>query len=104
MRGHELGAVLWSVAVGNLPLNPWKLHKVMERIAKLEGFEGVHVLPRGTLLFFGSENAAKVGRNEIKAEGNDVGRNICRWVVAADGVPEFDTEWAKAHGMEEANG
>lgn len=94
-------AALWSVAVGNLPLAPWKLNKVVKRLQELDGFEGVHILPRGTLLFFESENAAKVGRNEIEAMGNGVGRNICRWVVAADGVPEFDTEWAKAHGMGE---
>ena len=97
----EPGTVLWSVAVGNLPLAPWKLSKVAKEFQKLEGFVGVHVLPRGTLLFFESENAAKVGRNEMQATGNGAGRNICRWVVAADGAPEFDEEWAKAHGMGE---
>ncbi len=100
----EPGTVLWSVAVGNLPAAPWKLSKVVKRLQRLDGFEGVHILPRGTLLFFASENAAKVGRNEVKAEGNETGRNICRWVVAADGTPEFDSEWALAHGMEEFNG
>lgn len=93
---------LYSVAVGNLPLNPRKLKKISDMFKTLPNLAGFTPdYPRGTLLYFTSENAAKIGRNLLEAKGCKTGGNICRFVIAADGVPEFDIDWAQARGMME---
>lgn len=95
------GEELYSVAAGDLPLAPWKLRPIGGFLKTLDGFRAMHPVPTGgTLLFFDAEQNAKVARNRLEAEGNGCGRNICKWNVANDGVPEFDEEWARERGME----
>ena len=92
---------LYSVATGRLSLFRKASREACRFMGEREGFKGVHVHPEtGSLLwFFDSENAAKVARNEAEAQGIECGRNICKWNVAADGVPEFDSDWARERGM-----
>ena len=99
--GLEPKIVMWSVAVGNLPLNERELRKIAYVLGRLDGFLFAYPQPPdGTLLFFDSEDNATLGRIDLVSRQAETGRNICRWVVAENGVPEFDEEWAKAHGME----
>lgn len=82
---------IYSVAVG--VFNPLKKasRDATKFISKLEGLYGVHVVPDGrTLIFFKTLNDAKRARNRMTAEGIKSGNNICRFNVAADGVPEFE--------------
>ena len=76
---------VWSVAVGNLPLNPFKMRaaeKALLYIRDLEGFIGIHPIPpRGTLCLFRSENEAKGARNLMRAKGIQTGNNICELYV-----------------------
>ncbi len=70
----------WTVAVGNIPLNPFKMkkaEKALKFIAKLEGFIGfTPCAPHGTLCLFKTENDAKGARNLMRAKGIEVGKNI----------------------------
>lgn len=69
----------WTVAVGNI--NPFKkgCRKAVEFIKTLDGLLAVYPdYPRGTLLLFESENAAKIARNMLKAKGIQTGHNICK--------------------------
>ena len=68
----------WTVAVGNV--NPFssRSRAAVRYIKKLDGFVGVHPCPpRGTLVLFESENAAKRARNNMDMKGIRTGRNIC---------------------------
>lgn len=82
-RGRQDNEVsCWTVAVGNF--NP--LMKASREAAKfintLDGLVGVHPqYPRGVLILFESENAAKIGRNQMEAKGIQCGTNICECYV-----------------------
>ena len=80
----------WTVAVGNLPglfgfINRKKHKATMAALAfitRQEGFIGIHpVPPHGTLCIFKTENNAKAARNVMRAEGIQVGKNICEVYV-----------------------
>ena len=75
---------VWSVAVGNLPLNPFKMkaaEKALLYIRDLEGFIGIYPTRGGTLCLFKSENEAKGARNLMRAKGIQTGNNICELYV-----------------------
>ena len=97
------GQEFYSVATGRFDPFQRASRKAVEYMTELEGLVGIHTEPRsGNLLwFFDTENHAKQGRNLAEAKGIQCGTNICRFIIAPDGVPEFDEEWARAHGMEE---
>lgn len=96
----EPGAELFSVATGRLSIWRKRSRQAVDFMGALDGLVAVHQVADGRLLWlFATENDAKRGRNDAQAAGIECGRNICRWTVAADGVPEFDAEWALAHGM-----
>lgn len=62
----------------------------------LKGFLGVHPhAPNGVLTFYDSRNNAIKAKNLVKGRGLAVGRNVCEFTVAKDGVPEFSEERAK---------
>lgn len=71
----------YTVAVGNF--NPFnrKSRKAVKFISKLEGLYGVQpCYPRGTLLLFESENAAKRA-NKLEFKGIQCGVNICECYI-----------------------
>lgn len=74
----------YTVAVGNIhPFNS-KSREAVKIIKKLEGFLGIKpCYPKGTLLLFESENAAKSGRNTLETKGIQCGRNICECYIDA---------------------
>lgn len=71
---------VYSVAIGNLTLNPLLTGKqtaLLKEIQEMDGFVGIYpCYPRGTLCLFKTENDAKGARNLIKAKGIEVGKNI----------------------------
>lgn len=72
----------WTVAVGNI--NPLKKasRRAVQFIKTLDGLLGVFpVYPKGTLLLFESENAAKIAKNMLEAKGILTGDNICKCQV-----------------------
>ena len=77
-KPNEVSA--WTVAVGNIPLNPFKMkkaEKALKYIVKLEGFIGfTPCAPYGTLCLFKTENDAKGARNLMRAKGIQTGINI----------------------------
>lgn len=84
------GCELWSVATGKLNMLRKASRDAVKFMGDREGFVCVNITPDGRMIwFFESENAAKIARNEAEAIGIVCGSNICRFVVAADGVPEF---------------
>lgn len=84
------GCELWSVTTGRLKLLRKSSRDAAKFMGDREGFVCVNITPDGRMIwFFESENAAKIARNEAEAIGIVCGSNICRFVVAADGVPEF---------------
>lgn len=83
------GDEIYSVAIGAMPLAPWKMKRVVDFLSDLEGMVAVHPEGDRNLLFFDTLNHAKAGRNLIEAEGNKCGTNICLFRIGADGVPEF---------------
>lgn len=95
------GDELFSVVTGMPSLFRRRSRRAMDYMATLDGLRGVHIDPsgRGTVWFFATENDAKRGRNMARSKGIQCGDNICRWVVAADGVPELDEQWARDHVM-----
>ena len=72
----------YTVAVGNInPFNS-KSREAVKIIKNLEGFLGIKpCYPKGTLLLFESENAAKRGRNKLEAKGIQCGVNICECYI-----------------------
>lgn len=101
---YEPGTALYSIAAGEV--KPWlrKSRKAVDIISKQDGFMGVNlqwVPTHGnvSLWFFETEQDAIRARNMGKAYGIEFGSNVSRWVVASDGVPEFDSEWAKRKGQ-----
>ena len=92
----ETGRKIYSVTIGNLPLRKKKALKIAEFVKSLDGFVGVcPYYPYGTLVFFDTLNDAKIGKNTLNAELHPVGKNIMRFIIAKDGVPEEDVEWTK---------
>lgn len=68
----------YTVAVGNL--NPFlkASREAVKFIGTLDGLIGVHPhYPRGTLIIFETENAAKIAKNKLGHKGIQTGRNIC---------------------------
>lgn len=91
------GDEMWSVASGEV--KPWikASRDAVSYIAGLEGFTAVHLMPpdgRNTIFFFATEHDGIRARNLMRAKGIPAGDNVCRWVVAEDGVPEFADERA----------
>ena len=85
----------YAIAAGEV--KPWRKasREAAKYISTLEGFQGVHPFhhpEKGhvTLWFFATENDAKRARNLMQAKGIVCGRNISRWNIGDDGVPEFD--------------
>ena len=83
------GDEIYSVAIGAMPLAPWKMKRVVDFLSDLEGMVAVHPEGDRNLLFFDTLNHAKAARTLIEAEGNKGGTNICLFRIGADGVPEF---------------
>lgn len=85
---------LFSVATGNVDPTYKESREAAKFIGNLEGFKAVHPAPdgRGTLWFFDSLNNAKRGRNRMRSEGIECGRNIGRFKWGKDGILEFDSE------------
>ena len=96
----KAGQELYSVATGRL--NPFlkASRTAVEYMSNLQGFVAVHVEPKHGRLtwFFDSENNAKVARNLAESHGIQCGTNVCRFVVATDGVPEMDEVWLDTDG------
>lgn len=69
----------YTVAIGNFSFPLTKdQKKVLKMIEEMEGLIGLHpVYPHGTLLLFDSKNHAIEGRNILRFEKVDTGRNIC---------------------------
>lgn len=74
----------YTVTVGNIdPLNK-KSRAAVKIIKKLDGLLGITpVYPRGTLIIFESENAAKRAKNFLKTKGIQTGHNICECYVTS---------------------
>lgn len=85
---------IYSLATGGL--NPFekKSRLAVDFLKSCEGFYGVYPYDKSgrILWFYESENFAKIARNRGKAIGIEFGRNIGRFKVGADGIPEFDKE------------
>lgn len=96
------GQEVFAFTTGRLDPFQKGARDAFEFMTELDGLVGIHTEPRsGNLLwFFDTENHAKQGRNLAEAKGIQCGTNICRFVVAEDGVPTFDEDWAREHGME----
>lgn len=74
----------WTVAVGRIPLIPWKkgMREAIKLIKEQKGFMAVHpVIGKGTLLLFDSENNAKGARNVLRYHGVQCGNEICKVYV-----------------------
>lgn len=68
----------WTVAVGNINILSRKSRAAVKYIKGLDGLIGVHpCAPRGNLILFSSENAAKLAKNKMDLKGIQTGRNIC---------------------------
>jgi hypothetical protein len=87
---------VYTVAVGNLTLNPFRMKKQKEALAyiqSLDGFVGLYPhYPDGTLCLFKTENEAKGARNLMKAKGIMCGKNI--------GEVYIDKKYVKESGDE----
>ena len=96
------GQELYSVATGRLNPLLKASRTAVEYMSNLQGFVGVYADPEhGYLIWlFDTENHAKVARNLAESHGIQCGTNICRFVVAADGVPEMDEVWLDTDGRE----
>ena len=94
------GQELYSVATGNLNFFIKASRGAVKYMNGLEGFMGVHIALNNadTLWMFDTLNHAKEARNLAQAQGIQCGTNICRFVVAADGVPVADEEWVRTNG------
>ena len=92
------GDELFSVATGRLSIFKKASRKAVDYMGSLEGLMGVHIVDDGRMLWlFDSLNHAKQARNLARSKGIVCGTNICRFVVAPDGVPEVDLEWMCEH-------
>lgn len=81
-KENEIAA--WTVAVGRIPLIPWRkgVKEAIKLIKEQEGFMAIHpVAGRGTLLLFDSENNAKGARNVLRFHGVQCGSEICKVFV-----------------------
>lgn len=70
---------VWAIAVGNV--NPFvkASRDAVKYIKTLHGLVGVlPKYPDGTLIFFRTENQAKIAKNMLEAKGVKVGYNICK--------------------------
>lgn len=87
---------VYTVAIGNLSINPFKLRRqrrILEFIGTFEGLLGVYPhYPDGTLLLFKEKNDAKGARNLLKAKGIQVGNNIGTAYIDKEYVKEQDNE------------
>lgn len=96
----EPGMELYSVATGRLALLSRRSRQAAKLMGDQDGFTGYNIVPDGRMLwFYATEADAKRARNVAESQGVQCGRNICRFVVAPDGVPEFDSQWARERGM-----
>lgn len=97
------GTELYSVATGMVDVLKHKSRKAAKFMGDQDGFVAVHpVYDRSACLwFYATEADAIRARNMANTQGIVCGKNISRFIVAEDGVPEHDDEWAKAHGMGE---
>lgn len=93
----------YAIGTGNLV--PWmrRSRDAVKFMSRQEGFVAVHDSRMsgqkgGILWFFDSENAAKIARNNGRAMGIQFGVNITRWIVGADGVPNFDMTQLDGNG------
>ena len=72
----------WSVAVGNINPLQKKSRDAVKYIKTLKGLVGVQPnYPHGTLIFFDTENNAKIARNLMNAKGIQTGTNICEFDI-----------------------
>lgn len=82
---------IYSVASGRI--SPWRRRsrEALDLISKQDGFEGLHVMPDlRTLFFFDTRQNAIRAKNVMDSKGIPTGKNVCRFKVGDDGVPEFD--------------
>jgi len=99
MANFEVGQELYAFSTGAVMIFNKKSRKAVELIGKQDGFVGVNPMGRCTLWFFDSENNAKKCRNVIRLSGIEYGKNISKFVVSKDGIPTFDSQYAKENGM-----
>lgn len=76
--------VVWSVAVGRIPIFKSKgCKQALKIIGEQEGLIGLlPVVGRGTICIFDTENNAKGARNIMRMYGIDCGDNICEVYVS----------------------
>lgn len=88
----EPGTKLYALATGRISVFRKASREAASLVSKQPGFVAVYpdAEHSATLWYFDSENAAKRARNVCQAQGIQFGANVSRWIVAADGVPEFD--------------
>lgn len=88
---------VWSVAVGNIPNNPFKMRntkKALEYIQGLDNFVGFHPAPpHGILCLFKTENDAKGARNLMQLKGIKCGVNICEVYIDKVYMQESDKRY-----------
>mgnify|MGYP003293783239 CR=1 FL=1 len=83
---------VYTVSIPNLPLPTTRKNRklidgVIKLIKKQDGFIGLSPeFPHGTILFFGTLNDAKRARNNLRAELNAVGTNICAATMDESGA------------------
>ena len=83
------GTGLYSIAVGPMPFLPWRRCRMEDYFYTLQGFIGIYIVGSVAVLFFTTLNAAKIARNLISVQGDDVGDNICFWRANEDSVLEY---------------
>lgn len=83
---------VYTVSIPNFPLpisrkNKKLIESVVNLIKKQEGFIGLSPeYPYGNILFFETLNDAKRARNNLRAELNAVGTNICAATMEDSGA------------------
>ena len=83
---------LYSIALGNLPILPWRAKKAIKMIKELKGLVGITpYYPHGTLLYFENVNDAKEARNVLRFKGIVVGTEICKFVKGENGEYVLDS-------------
>lgn len=96
----EPGTELYSVATGQLSLLRKRSRDAAKLMGEQDGFVTAHIVEDGRMMwFYATEADAKRARNVAESQGVQCGRNVCRFEVGADGVPEFDSQWARERGM-----
>lgn len=88
---------VWSVAVGNIPRNPFQMKKalkILDYIKSLDNFIGIHPAPpHGILCLFKTENDAKGARNLMQLKGIKCGVNICEVYIDKVYMQESDKRY-----------